>query len=129
MKILVNGTFDVLHMGHISLLNYSKSLGNFLTVAIDSDERVKEKKGSNRPINNQTDRLEFLINLRCVDNVVIFYDDEQLINLIKRHDILVKGSDYKGKSVIGQKYAKELIFYDRIEPYSSTSTIENLMHR
>jgi len=51
MKIFVNGTFDVLHPGHLDLLNYAKSLGDFLLVAIDSDQRVASKKGMDRPVN------------------------------------------------------------------------------
>ena len=128
-KILVNGTFDILHIGHISLLNYARGLGDSLTVAIDADKRVKEKKGDNRPINNQYDRMVMLNNLKSVDNVILFHTDEDLIDIIKKHDVLVKGSDYKGKSIIGEKYAKELIYYDRIEPYSTTKTIEHIMSR
>ena len=71
-KIFVNGTFDILHSGHLALLNYAKTLGSSLTVAIDSDKRVKQLKGTNRPINNQIDRANMLINLKAVDNVYIF---------------------------------------------------------
>ena len=56
MKIFVNGTFDILHRGHLELLNYAKGLGDYLCVGIDTDERVREKKGSLRPIHNQEER-------------------------------------------------------------------------
>ena len=59
-KIFVNGCFDIVHRGHIELFKYAKTLGNFLIVAIDSDERVKNMKGDKRPINNQQDRKFFL---------------------------------------------------------------------
>ena len=62
--IFVNGTFDILHRGHLELLNYAKSLGDFLLVGIDDDLRVKEKKGFTRPINSQDDRKFFLENLK-----------------------------------------------------------------
>ena len=128
-RILVNGTFDILHTGHLMLLNYAKSLGDHLTVAIDTDERVKSKKGDSRPINNMFDRGYMLQNLRSVDEVKIFNTDEELITLIQSCDILVKGSDYKGKSVIGEKYAKQVIYYDRIPNYSTTKTIQDIIDR
>ncbi len=128
-KILVNGTFDILHIGHILLLNHAKSLGDHLTVAIDSDERVKIKKGNNRPINNVFDRAFMLHNLKAVDAVKIFETDEHLITLLKQCDILVKGSDYMGKSVLGEKYAKQVIYYDRYKDYSTTKTIQDIINR
>ena len=70
--IFVNGTFDILHPGHIELLNYAKSLGNHLMIGIDSDERVTQLKGPERPINNQRYRAFMLKNLKAVDEVVIF---------------------------------------------------------
>ena len=66
-KILVNGTFDILHVGHILLLNHAKWLGDHLTVAIDTDERIKLKKGDSRPVNNVFDRAFMLHNLKAVD--------------------------------------------------------------
>ena len=66
--IFVNGTFDLLHRGHLELLNYAKSLGDYLCVGIDTDVRVKEKKGEKRPIHNQNERKFFLENLKAVDD-------------------------------------------------------------
>lgn len=68
-RVIVNGTFDILHRGHIEMLNYAKSQGTYLLVAIDSDKLVKELKGETRPVNNQEDRKFALDNLRCVDAV------------------------------------------------------------
>jgi len=130
-KIFVNGTFDVLHIAHIRLLNYAKSQGDYLHVAIDTDARVKEKKGETRPIYPQEERKFFLMNLKAVDNVSFFSTDEELENTIKEYapDIMIIGSDWKGKPVIGSQFAKELKFYDRIENYSTTATIQSIIDR
>lgn len=131
MNIFVNGTFDILHRGHLELLNYAKGLGDFLLVGIDSDERVKEKKGSTRPIHNQEERKFFLENLKAVDAVDIFSNDEDLKNMIRsfKPDIMVVGSDWKGKSVIGSYYAAKLIFFDRVGDYATTKTIQSIIDR
>lgn len=128
-KVIVNGTFDILHIGHLKLLEYAKSLGDELTVVIDSDQRVKSKKGPSRPINNQYERKFMLESLKPVDQVVVFDTDEELIALVKDADVMVKGSDYKGKSVIGETYCNEVIYYDRIEGYSTTQKIKDIAHR
>lgn len=127
-SIFVNGTFDVLHPGHIRLLNYAKSLGDRLFVAIDSDLRVKELKGQNRPINNAAIRKEMLLALKSVDEVEVFDSDEELkmwINQIRPY-IMVVGSDYRNKKVKGSEFAKNLVFYERIPEYSSTSIIKQI---
>lgn len=128
-EVIVNGTFDILHVGHIKLLEYAKSLGNHLTVAIDTDRRIKTKKGLSRPINNEFERKTMLEALKSVDRVIVFDTDEELIELVKNSDIMVKGSDYKGKSVIGETYCKKVIYYDRIEGYSTTQKIQDIAHR
>tara|TARA_B100000035_G_scaffold308914_1_gene314287 strand:+ start:135 stop:551 length:417 start_codon:yes stop_codon:yes gene_type:complete len=130
-RIFVNGTFDILHPGHIQLLNYAKSLGDSLTVGIDSDRRVAEKKGPSRPVNNVHDRAFMLHSLKAVDHVVVFDSDEELERCIKvvKPDIMVVGSDWKDKSVIGSMYSAELRFFDRIEEYATTKTIESIIDR
>ncbi len=129
--IFVNGTFDILHPGHVQLLNYAKSLGGTLTVGIDSDRRVAEKKGPSRPVYSVEDRAFMLQSLKAVDYVVVFDSDEQLEGCIKtiKPDIMVVGSDWKGKSVIGSMYPAELRFFDRIEKYATTKTIESIIDR
>ena len=128
-NVFVNGTFDILHRGHLDLLNYASQQGDFLVVAIDTDERVAQLKGPSRPINNQWDRMYMLDNLRVVDSVHLFSSDEELINLIKRYNpIMVKGSDYKDKPIVGAEYCKEIKFYDKTE-HSTTRTIQHIIDR
>jgi rfaE bifunctional protein nucleotidyltransferase chain/domain len=128
--IFVNGTFDILHPGHVQLLNYARSLGDSLLVAIDCDQRVRELKGDNRPINPEDDRKLMLESLRSVDSVWIFNSDQELEDICRLYNpIMVKGSDYKDKHIIGQQYCKEIVFYDRIEPYSTTQAIQDISSR
>jgi D-beta-D-heptose 7-phosphate kinase/D-beta-D-heptose 1-phosphate adenosyltransferase len=128
-KIFVNGTFDILHRGHIEMLEFAKSQGDFLTVAIDTDERVKKLKGPTRPINSANDRLFMLMSLRCVNAAVTFNNDEQLIKFISEHDAMVKGSDYIGKDIVGQQVCKEIIFYPLVRGYSTSETIKRIITR
>lgn len=129
--IVVNGTFDILHVGHIMLLNTARSMGDYLLVCIDTDRRVKELKGDLRPINNQTDRRTMLSNIKAVDQVEFFDSDEDLINILKAHnpDIMVKGSDYRGKDIVGAEYCKRIEFFERLNEYSTTKTIQDIINR
>jgi D-beta-D-heptose 7-phosphate kinase/D-beta-D-heptose 1-phosphate adenosyltransferase len=129
--VFVNGTFDVLHRGHIDLLNYARSLGDYVIVGIDSDERVREMKGKTRPINHLMDRAHMLANLKAVDEVRFFGDDNELEGLVKevKPDIMVVGSDWKGKSVIGSYWAADLHFFDRVGDYATTKTIQGIIDR
>ena len=131
VRVFVNGTFDLLHPGHIALLNYAKSLGNYVIVGIDTDDRVREKKGPTRPIYNQDDRGLMLVALKAVDEVRYFDSDESLEALVKevKPDVMVVGSDWKDKSVIGSYWAADLKFFDRIEDYATTKTIQGIIDR
>lgn len=130
-KVFVNGTFDVLHPGHMSLLTFASNTGNYLLVAIDSDDRVRSLKGLNRPINNEEVRAKMLFHIKGVDEVKIFDTDEDLIKAIKDYepDVMIVGSDYRNKRVIGSEYAKELVFVERDKRYSSTKIIEDIISR
>jgi D-beta-D-heptose 7-phosphate kinase/D-beta-D-heptose 1-phosphate adenosyltransferase len=123
-KVFVNGTFDVLHSGHLYLLEYAKSLGDYLLVAIDDDARVKIKKGNTRPVNSIITRTHIINSLKWVDKVTTFNTDEELENTIKEYepDVMVVGSDWKEKNIIGSNYSKQLIFFDRIQGLSTTNT-------
>lgn len=128
-KVLVNGTFDVLHLGHLELLNYAKSLGDYLIVAIDADSRVTQLKGPTRPINNQLERKTLLQNLRAVDEVRIFGSDQELVDIVKECSIMVKGSDYRGRPIVGEHDIAEIVFFERINGYSSTEKIQHIANR
>jgi D-beta-D-heptose 7-phosphate kinase/D-beta-D-heptose 1-phosphate adenosyltransferase len=123
-KIFVNGTFDILHRGHLEMLLFAKEQGDFLTVAVDTDERVKRLKGPTRPINTCADRMLMLMHLKVVDAVANFETDDDLRELISKHDAMVKGSDYIGKDIVGQDVCKEIIFFDLVKGYSTSETIK-----
>jgi len=128
MKVVwVNGCFDVLHRGHMELFKFAKSKGDYLIVGIDTDRRVRETKGSSRPVNSQEDRKFFLEGIRFVDEVVFFDSSVELCNLImsKQPDCMIVGSDWEDKRVVGSQYATELIFFDRVGDYSTTKLLEN----
>lgn len=129
--IFVNGCFDVLHPGHISLFQYAKSLGDYLIVAIDSDRKVEEMKGKGRPIFSEKDRSFVLSSIRHIDEVRIFDTKSQLEDLVNsiKPDIMIVGSDWKGKEVVGSQYAKEVRFYDRVGEYSTTRTLQGASYR
>jgi D-beta-D-heptose 7-phosphate kinase/D-beta-D-heptose 1-phosphate adenosyltransferase len=131
-KIWVNGTFDVLHIGHIRLLEYASSLGE-VRVGIDTDERVKRLKGEKRPYNVLGERIEFLLSIKFVKDVVTFNRDIDLENHIKNYkpDIMVKGSDWKGKEIIGGRFVPEIVFFDVIENKSTSKILsyENSSNR
>ena len=124
--IWTNGCFDILHRGHIELFKYAKSLGTKLYVGIDGDEKVKRDKGKSRPINKVWDRKFILKSIKYIDKVYIFDTKEGLENKIEDvlPDIMVIGSDWKGKTVVGEQYVGKLVFFNRIENYSTTNILE-----
>lgn len=131
-KVIVNGTFDILHLGHLKLLQYARSYPNsYVLVLTDSDRRIKELKGPDRPVHNEYERTSLLFALKYVDKVEVFNSDEELAQMIKDFDpdVMVKGSDYKGKPIIGAEYCKKIDFYDRLGHYSTTNTIQRIAHR
>lgn len=125
-KVWVNGAFDILHVGHLKLLEKAKSYGH-VRVGIDSDSRIKQMKGSNRPFNTAYDRVYALKSLKYVDEVVIFNDSEELAAMIEDYEpeYMVIGSDYVGKSIIGVEYVNYVVFFDRITKYSTTAILEH----
>jgi D-beta-D-heptose 7-phosphate kinase/D-beta-D-heptose 1-phosphate adenosyltransferase len=126
MNVWVNGTFDVLHRGHVEMLKYAATLGT-LRVGIDYDQRVRELKGNTRPVNTWEDRKFMIENIVGVHSVVGFGTDEELVEQIKnwKTNVIVVGSDYMGKSVIGSEYSEYLEFYKKIDGYSTTKILSH----
>lgn len=125
--VFTNGCFDILHVGHVKYLQIAKSFGDILIVGLNSDESVSRLKGPTRPVNIAEDRAYLLAALEAVDFVVPFSEDTPL-NLIKMiaPDILVKGGDYEGKSVVGTEFASELKLVDFVDGKSTTKTIQKI---
>ncbi len=129
--VFTNGCFDILHVGHVKYLNEAKKLGDILIVGVNTDESIKRLKGSERPINCLFDRMYILDNLKCVDFVVPFWEDDprELIKIIKPH-YHVKGSDYKNKPLIEreivEKEGGKVVFIDLVEGKSTTKIIEKI---
>ena len=103
--VFTNGCFDLLHPGHLKLLQKAKSFGDVLIVGINSDSSVRILKGEGRPVVNQEDRLVILACLKIVDFVIIF-EEETPLNLIKciSPSVLVKGGDYKLSEIVGGEH-------------------------
>ncbi|HOG23686.1 MAG TPA: D-glycero-beta-D-manno-heptose 1-phosphate adenylyltransferase [Candidatus Omnitrophota bacterium] len=99
-----NGTFDILHLGHVTYLQKAKATADVLIVGVNTDRSVKTYKDPTRPINPQNDRLQVLAALACIDYVILFDDPTPLkLILAVRPDILVKGADWALKDIAGAK--------------------------
>jgi len=127
MKIWVNGCFDVLHRGHFELFKYAKSLGNELVVGIDTDFKVSQDKGTDRPYNNLQDRMFALQSIKYIDKVISFNSRKELESLISLYspDILLVGSDWRDGDIVGKQFAREVCFFERIAQYSTTNILTN----
>lgn len=123
--VFTNGCFDVLHAGHVTCLQMAKQLGDYLIVAVNTDESIQSLKGPHRPINNLEHRMTVLAGLEGVDWIVPFADEtpERLLRMIKP-DILAKGGEYRVDQVVGadivRAYGGEIrIIGDKIDSSSS----------
>jgi D-beta-D-heptose 7-phosphate kinase/D-beta-D-heptose 1-phosphate adenosyltransferase len=125
--VFTNGCFDILHVGHVKYLQIAKSFGDVLIVGLNSDASVSRLKGPTRPVNVAEDRAYLLAALEAVDFVVPFEEDTpyELIKMIAP-DVLVKGGDYEGKTVVGTEFARELKLVDFVDGKSTTKTIEKI---
>ena len=125
MKIWLNGCFDVLHHGHFKLIQHAASFGGQVIIGIDSDERVKKNKGEGRPFHSESERAFNLKQIKGVDTVVVFDSDEKLRELLERYkpDKFFIGSDYIGKEIIGQEFAKQVIIFNRLDKFSTTDIL------
>jgi len=128
--VLVNGVFDIVHIGHLSLLKEARKMGDKLVVAIDSDVHTRTLgKKPQRPINTQELRKNILEAIKWVDEVVIFDNLEKIIRKI-RPNIMVKGGDYKESEVVGRDIIKEwggkVQIVPLMEGQSTTSVIDKI---
>jgi D-beta-D-heptose 7-phosphate kinase/D-beta-D-heptose 1-phosphate adenosyltransferase len=130
--VFTNGCFDIVHAGHVDYLKKARQLGDVLIVGLNSDSSVQSIKGEKRPINNQDDRATILSAFYFVDYVVIFEQNTpyELINVIKP-DILVKGSDWHKKTIVGSdivgKIGGKVILIEYLEGKSTTTIIEKIL--
>ncbi len=123
--VFTNGCFDILHVGHVRYLFEAKKLGDFLIVAINSDESVKKLKGNSRPIVPENDRLEIIAALEFVDCVIMFKEETpyNIISLIKP-DVLVKGGDYKKEDIVGNDIVPKVVTIPLVEGKSTTNILQ-----
>ena len=121
----VNGCFDVLHIGHIKLFQKAWELGNPVVVGIDGDDRIRQSKGDDRPINPLHDRIGFLKSIKYIKEVVPFHSDEELNAIIKRFspEYFVIGEEYKDKRIIGKEWCENIVYLPRYGDVSSSSII------
>jgi len=126
--VWVNGCFDILHLGHLKLLEFAKKQGDLLYVGLDADHRITKAKGENRPVNNWETRLEIMKALRCVDKASMFDTDFQLERLIEEYSpyTMVLGDEYKDKRIIGAEFCEKITFFPRYENLSTTTFIQNI---
>ncbi len=123
--VFTNGVFDLLHAGHVSILERARALGDALIVGVNSDASVRRLgKGPERPLNPVKDRLRVLAGLACVDAVTSFVEDtpERLLSALKP-DILVKGADYKPGEVAGRRHAGKVVLLSLVRGKSTTALV------
>lgn len=131
--VFTNGCFDILHAGHIASLSEAAKYGDVLVVGLNSDSSIRDLKGSNRPVNDESSRALVLASLAMVDAVVVFSDPTP-IELVKaiRPDVMVKGGDYKVEEIAGAREVMEwggqVIINPIIEGFSTTAIINKLQN-
>jgi D-beta-D-heptose 7-phosphate kinase/D-beta-D-heptose 1-phosphate adenosyltransferase len=125
-----NGCFDLLHVGHVRLLEFAKASCDRLVVAVNSDASVRRLKGSSRPVNSDIDRVEMLGALSMIDAVHVFGEDTplKLIELLQP-DVMVKGADYRVDEIVGAEVVQgmggQVLRFDLVPNKSSTRMIED----
>lgn len=131
--IWTNGCYDILHLGHLELLSLCREESNKLPnslvfVGLDSDTRVKERKGSTRPINDETTRISILLSLKFVDGVFVYDTDEDLVDILEslKPSKMIIGEEYKNKTVLGGEHCAEVVFFPKVKDMSTSSIIQRI---
>ncbi|HEY9139162.1 MAG TPA: D-glycero-beta-D-manno-heptose 1-phosphate adenylyltransferase, partial [Terriglobus sp.] len=129
--VFTNGCFDLIHIGHVTLLEDCRRFGSKLVVAMNTDRSVSELKGPTRPIVGQNERTRVMAALGCVDLVVLF-DEETPLELIRtlKPDVLVKGGDYTVETVVGHEdviaYGGRVEIVPTVEGFSTTNIVKKM---
>ena len=132
--VFTNGCFDLFHIGHLTLLNEAKRLGDVLIVGLNTDASARRLKGEQRPLIKQNERANLLAALECVDHVTLFEEDTplELIKLLKP-DVLVKGGDYSLDEIVGREFVESLggrvVILPLVEGISTTELIDKIRQR
>jgi len=129
--VFTNGVFDLLHPGHVDILNAARAEGDALVVGVNSDDSVRRLKGPSRPVRSEADRAFVVAALECVDCVVVFDEDTPLeIITALRPDVVAKGGDYTEETIVGAREVKSWGGRVAVIPltpgHSTTSIIEKL---
>jgi len=129
--VFTNGVFDLLHRGHVDVINEARREGGALIVGINSDASVRRLKGDERPVCSAPERAYVLAALEAVDAVVVFEQDTplELVQLLQP-DVIVKGGDYSPDSIVGADVVRarngRVVVVPIVPGHSTTSTIEKL---
>ena len=129
--VFTNGVFDLIHPGHVDVLNAARAHGDALVVGLNTDDSVRRLKGAGRPVRNEADRAYVLASLEAVDAVVLFADDTPLeLVLALRPDVIAKGGDYTVDTIVGareiREWGGEAIVIPLTPGHSTTAIIERL---
>ena len=132
--VFTNGCFDILHVGHIEYLKFSRKQGDVLVIGLNTDRSVREQKGDKRPFVSEDERARLISALEDVDYVILFDDltPEKLIRRVKP-DVLVKGEDWKEKGVVGREfvesYGGKVILAPLVKDVSTTDIVSRILER
>ena len=128
-RVWLNGTFDVLHLGHIKLFQHAKQTypHSVICVGVDTDDRIRQMKGPNRPINSLPLRIEFLKSIRFIDDVCSFDTDDDLRDKIAlfQPDVMFIGDDYRNRTIIGEELIPRIEYVERFDNLSTTKILNN----
>ena len=128
--VWINGSFDVLHTGHIKLFRMARMLAGpngGVFVGIDDDKRISSRKGPSRPINSLQDRILMLSSIKYIDHVLPFASNAELeshINTIKPKYMVI-GDDYRGREIIGSQFIEEIVYVTK-DSKSTSSIVDRI---